>query len=144
MNSEGLVSMLAGQELSAKARISRTPPGATETHLSLAVDRSVRRTLACLVQIQDPRVVAALGYALFVGLAGELLVRHPDGVLPVSPAYTRHLFEAAGVELEAGQVLLLDEALVHALVEEALGALHQEEALIRDHKARLRQALLLV
>jgi hypothetical protein len=46
------------------------------------------------------------------------------------------------MEPRPGQVILLDDVLVSALVEEALGAVSQEQAQIQSAKSRLIQASL--
>lgn len=69
-------------------------------------------------------------------------MRHGKQGLPVSGTYLRSLLREAGVEPTPGQVILLDPVLVAALVEEALGAVSQEEARIRDVKSRLVRAAL--
>jgi hypothetical protein len=98
--------------------------------------------LGCIVQIRDPREVAIRGFSLVVNHAGEILVRHREQGLPISSSYLQCLLGEAGVEPRPGQVILLDEVLVAALVEEALGAVSQEEAEIRDAKSRLIRASL--
>lgn len=142
MSSEGMVSTLAGQMLEAKARATLARAEGKDVELIEAIDRSLRRTLGCIVQIRDPRQVAAEGFSIVVKASGEILVRHRERGLPISSSYLRRLLEEAGVELQSGQVILLDDVLVGALVEEALGALSREEAEIRDAKSRLIHASL--
>lgn len=142
MSSEGMVSMLAGQLLEAKARAGHARGQGKEARLIEAIDRSLRRTLGCIVQIRDPREVAVRGFSLMVHSTGEILVRHRERVLPISSSYLQCLLGEAGVEPKPGQVILLDDVLVIALVEEALGAVSREEAEIRDAKSRLIAASL--
>ena len=142
MGSDGIVSVLAGQMLEAKARALEARAKGKDARLIEAIDRSVRRTLGCIVQIRDPRLVAISGFSLVVSAAGEILVRHREQGLPISSSYLSCLLAEAGVELRPGQVILLDDVLVAELVEEALGAVSREEAGIRDAKSRLIRASL--
>ena len=142
MSSDGIVSVLAGQMLEAKARAMDARAKGKDARLIDAIDRSVRRTLGCIVQIRDPREVAVRGFSLVVHSTGEIRVRHREQGLPISSSYLKGLLAEAGVEPRPGQVILLDEVLVAALVEEALGAVSREEAEIRDAKSRLIRASL--
>jgi len=142
MSSYGMLSTLAEQMLQAKARADLARASGKDARLIEAIDRSLRRTLACIVQIRDPREVAVLGFSLGVKPTGEILVRHRERGLPISGSYLRSLLAEAGVEPKPGQVILLDDVLVRELVEEALGAVSREEAEIRDAKSRLIHASL--
>lgn len=142
MVSGGIVSTLAGQMLQAQARAADALAGGRDARPIEAVDRSLRQTLSCLVQMRDPREVAAKGFSLVVHATGEAVVRQGERILPVTDRHLRNLLEEAGVELVPGQVILLDPALVVYLVEEALWALSLREAEIRGAKSRLIQASL--
>jgi hypothetical protein len=142
MGSDGIVSVLAEQMLEAKARAMEARAKGKDARLIEAIDRSVRRTLGCIVQIRDPREVALRGFSLVVDSTGEIQVRHREQSLPISSSYLRSLLAEAGVEPRPGQVILLDEVLVGALVEEALGAVSREQAEIQSAKSRLIQASL--
>jgi hypothetical protein len=142
MGSDGIVSVLAEQTIEAKARALEARAKGKDARLIEAIDRSVRRTLGCIVQIRDPREVAMRGFSLVVDSTGEILVRHQERSLPISSSYLRSLLAEAGVEPRPGQVILLDEVLVGALVEEALGAVSREQAEIQSAKSRLIQASL--
>jgi len=142
MSSDGIVSVLAEQMLEAKARAMDARAKGKDARLIEAIDRSVRRTLGCIVQIRDPREVAIRGFSLAVLSSGEIQVRHRETRLPISSSYLRSLLAEAGVEPRPGQVILLDEVLVGALVEEALGAVSREQAEIQSAKSRLIQASL--
>jgi hypothetical protein len=138
----GMESLLAEQMLAAKARTILARASGKDARLIEAIDRSLRRTLCSTLQIQDPGGVATLGFSMVVQSTGEILVRHRERDLPISSSYLRSLLAEAGVEPRPGQVILLDEVLVGALVEEALGAVSREEAQIRDAKSRLIRASL--
>jgi len=140
--SDGMVSTLAEQMLAAKARALEARASGKDARLIEAIDRSIRRTLGCIVQIRDPRIVAAVGFSLVVNHAGEILVRHRERGLPISSSYLKSLLAEAGVEPRPGQVILLDDVLVSALVEEALGTVSREQAEIQGVKSRLIQASL--
>jgi hypothetical protein len=142
MVSDGIVSVLAGQMLEAKARAAEARAQGKDARLIDAIDRSVRRTLGCIVQIRDPRLVAIRGFSLVVNAAGEIQVRHRERDLPISSSYLWCLLAEAGVEPRPGQVILLDDVLVAALVEEALGSVSREQAEIQSVKSRLVQASL--
>ena len=142
MGSDGIVSVLAGQMLEAKARALEARAKGKDARLIEAIDRSVRRTLGCIVQIRDPREVARSGFSLVGDSTGEIQVRHRERSLPIRGSYLRSLLAEAGVEPRPGQVILLDEVLVGALVEEALGAVSREQAEIQSAKSRLIQASL--
>jgi hypothetical protein len=134
--------MLAEQILLAKARAWEARAQGKEVRGIEAILRSLRRTLGCLVQFRDPREVVRQGVSLVVPSPGEVQVQHRERVLPISGSWLQSLLGEAGVELDRGQVLLLDEALAVGLVEEALGALSREEAGIRDAKSQLIAASL--
>jgi hypothetical protein len=142
MSSDGMVSMLAGQLLEAKARVRSARGQGKEVRWIEAIGRSLRRTLGCLVQLGDARELAIRGFALVVHSTGEIRVRHRERDLPISSSVLRALLEEAGVEPSPGQLVLLDDEFVVALVEEALGAWSQEEAERRDAKSRLIAASL--
>ena len=142
MGSDGIVSVLAGQMLEAKARAAQARAQGKDARLIEAIDRSVRRTLGCIVQIRDPREVAMRGFSLVVDSTGEIQVHHRERSLPISSSYLRSLLAEAGVEPRPGQVILLDDVLVGELVEEALGAVSREQAEIQSAKSRLIQASL--
>lgn len=142
MSSDGIVSALAGQMLEAKARAMDARAKGKDARLIEAIDRSVRRTLGCIVQIRDPRLVAIRGFSLVVLSSGEIQVRHRERGLPIRGSYLMSLLAEAGVEPRPGQVILLDDVLVSALVEEALGAVSREQAQIQSAKSRLIQASL--
>ena len=143
MSSHGMVSTLAEQMVQAKARADRARADGKDARLIDAIDRSIRRTLASIVQIRDPREVAILGgFSLVVKPTGEILVRHRERGLPISSSYLKGLLAEAGVEPKPGQVILLDDVLVSALVEEALGAVSRKEAEIKGAKALLVRASL--
>jgi len=137
MYTAGIVSTLAEQMLQAKARAAEAQAQGKDARPIESIDRSIRQTLACIVQLRDPREVATKGFSLVIKVTGETAVRHREKTLPVSESYLRSLFKAAGVELVPGQVLLLDAVIVRLLVEEALGAVSREETQLRDAKSRL-------
>jgi hypothetical protein len=140
--SHGMESLLAEQMLAAKARAILARASGKDARLIEAIDRSLRRTLCSTLQIRDPREVAILGFSLVVNHGGEILVRHRERGLPISSSYLQSLLAEAGVEPRPGQVLLLDDVLVNALVEEALGAVSRRQAEIQGEKSRLIQASL--
>lgn len=137
MEGDGRVSVLAGQMLATKARATLARSQGKEAALIEAIERSLRRTLGVIVQIGDPRTLWGEGFSIVERTEGVICVQHRERDLPISSSYLQSLLEEAGVELEAGQVLLPDGDLLIALVEEALEALGQEEAGIRDAKSRL-------
>ena len=142
MYPEGIVSKLAEQMLEAKARATEARAQGMDTRSIESIDRSLRQTLACIVQRRDPREVAIKGFSLLVKPSGDVLVRHQEWGLPVSDGYLLSLLGEAGVKLAPGQVILLDAVIVKMLVEEALGALSLDQAEIRDWKSRLIKASL--
>ena len=137
MHSVGIVSTLAEQMLKAKARATKARAEGKDARSIESIDRSYRQTLACVVQLRDPREIAAKGFSLVVKPTGETAVRHRERTLPVSEHYLKSLFAEAGVDLVSGQIVLLDAVVVKLLVEEALGAVSREETQLRDAKARL-------
>jgi hypothetical protein len=138
----GIVSTLAEQMLEAKARAQKARENGKDARPIESIDRSLRQTLACIVQLRDPREAAIKGFNLLVKPSGEVLVRHQEWGLPVSREYLASLFAEAGVKLVPGQIILLDAVVVQMLVEEALGALSKGQAEIRDWKSRLIKASL--
>ena len=142
MHSVGIVSTLVEQMLQAKARATEARAQGKDARSIEAIDRSIRQTLGCIVQIRDPREVAVKGFSLVVKATGQTVVRHGERTLPVSDHYLKSLLVEAGVVLVPGQILLLDALLAKMLVEEALGAMSLEEAQLRDAKSRLLAAFL--
>jgi hypothetical protein len=142
MYSVGIVSTLAEQMLEAKARAEQARASGKDARAIESINRSLRQTLACIVQLRDPREVAIKGFNLLVKVTGEILVRHHEWVLPVSSGYLMSLLAEAGVKPAPGQIILLDAVVVKMLVEEALGALSIDQAEIRDWKSRLIKASL--
>jgi hypothetical protein len=140
MVSAGIVSTLAEQVVRAKSRAAEARERGRDARSIDAIGRSLRRTLGCIVQIRDPREVAAEGFSLGVEPTGEAVLRHRGRTLPVSERYLLFLLGEAGVKLVPGQLLLPDALIVTMLVEEALGAVCQEEAVIFDSKSRLLAA----
>lgn len=137
MESEGIVSRLAHQVACATRRMGEERAKGLEVQMTPSIIRSLRMTLASIVQLGDPREVGAQGFVCLVDQAAEPSVRHLGRTLPVSGPYLRHLFGGAGVELAPGQVILLDAGIVRNVVEEALVAIGREEAEIRDQKMKL-------
>lgn len=137
MYTAGIVSTLAEQMLQAKARAAKAQAQGKDARPIESIDRSIRQTLACIVQQRDPREVATKGFSLVVKPTGETAVRHGERTLPVSQNYLGYLFKEAGVDLVPGQLILLDPVVVKLLVEMALGTVSLEESQLRDAKSRL-------
>jgi hypothetical protein len=142
MASEGIVSRLAEGLIGAQERASLERAKGREPRMALAVIRSLRRTLASIVQLRDPRVVGATGFLLTVSSEGEPVVRHVGRTLLIPGSLVRELFKEAGAELGAGQVILLDPEVAKSMIEDALAALSREEAGLREEKSKLLQAYL--
>ncbi len=137
MHCEGIVSKLAEQLLRVTSRVTEARARPSEAPVTHAVARSIRTTLATIVQRRDPRDVGAKGFLCVVDHEGRPSVTHGGRDLPINSSYLRHLFEALGVELAAGQAILLDAALVCHLTEDALARLGRDEAQARERKSRL-------
>ncbi len=118
-----LVSTLAGQLLKVNDRAAEARAGGKDARSIEAVGRSLRLTLASLVQVRNLREVAMRGFSLVVTPMGEVVVRHEDRQLPVSDLFVRVLFQDAGGELVPGMVLILDGDVIRILVDEALDVL---------------------
>src|SRR5437773_6769150 len=95
MHSAGIVSTLAEQMLEAKARVENARACGKDARSIESIDRSLRQTLACIVQRRDPREVAIKGFSLLVKATGEVLVRHHEWVLPVSSGHLMSLLTEA-------------------------------------------------
>lgn len=137
MHCEGIVSKLAEQLLEVSSRTIHARARPADAPVTHAVARSLRTTLAAIVQRRNPRDLGAKSFLCVVDPEGRPAVTHGGRVLPISGSYLRHLFEALGVGLAAGQAILLDAVLVRHLVEDALARLGREEAEARERKSRL-------
>jgi hypothetical protein len=135
-----LVAVLARQVNSVNGR--RIGPDAPDWDVrrSSAVLRSLRRTLACLLQRRDPRELGAGGFLLVTDEAGNPAVRFRSQILPASPAFIVQIWKDAGADLGPGQVLLLDPALGREIAEEALARNSAEEYRLKDEKLKLVSA----
>jgi len=142
MRSDGVVSKLAEQMVHATGRASEERAKGREAQVILSIVRSLRMTLASIVQLRDPRDAGAKGFVCLTDQAADPVVKHIGRILPVAPPYLKHLFGDAGVALAPGQAILLDAALARHVVEEALAAIGREEAEIRDQKSKLVAAYL--
>lgn len=138
MESRRLLSALARQIEIAR----RKPDGAEGSDpLRLAVFRSLRLTYLAISTGLDPRKDAGRLFTLTVSHTGEHLLLHGGQPVPVNAPYLASLFWSAGIELVAGQTLLLETEIAQDAVEEALGRLALEQALADRDRLRRREAL---
>jgi hypothetical protein len=114
-----------------------------EAATSAAVARSLRRTLAVVLQYESPRDVGSAGFLLVTDREGNPTLRFRSDVLPSSPGFIEELWKVAGAALAPDQAILLDPALGRAIAEEALARNGAEERRLRDEKRRLLAACLL-
>jgi len=98
----GIVSALAGQLASVNARLSGLGLGPDSAAISAAVARSLRRTLACLLQRRSPREVGSAGFLLVLDGDGNPRVHFRSQLLPSSAGFVLGAFRAAGAELAPG------------------------------------------
>lgn len=136
MRSHGIVLKLSEQLLKVSSRTIEARARPSDAPVTHAVARSLRTTLAAALQGRNPEELGA-AFLCVVDPEGRPAVSHGGRVLPISGSYLRHLFEALGVELAAGQVLLLDAVLARHLIEDALARLGRDEAQARERKSRL-------
>jgi len=135
-----LVSTLAGQLLKVNDRAAEARAGGKDARPIEAVGRSLRLTLASLVQVRNLREVAMRGFSLVVTPMGEVVVRHEDRQLPVNDLFVRVLFQDAGVELVSGMVVILDGDVIRLLVDEALDVLLKKGHCLNHITGRLVKA----
>jgi len=140
MSSERVVSRLTDQVVSATGQASRAKAEGRSSEVIDSIRRSLRLTLACVLQSQDPREVGAEGFVCVKGHMSDPLVWYAGRSLPVSGSYFESLLTEAGVELAPGQVILLDAALARNLCEEALSRNGFQEAILRQEKRVLTAA----
>ena len=138
----GFVARLAEQLVSVNARMSEEGRGPVDVASCLAIARSLRQTLACIVQRRNPHDVGAQGFLLLTDGEGNPTVRFRSQVLPVSAGFIRQLWRAAGTELVPGQAILLDPVIAREIAEEALAQNSVEDLRLKDEKLKLVAACL--
>src|SRR5881394_2457708 len=111
------LSMLAGQIACAKTRLESATMEARDFATLKSVVRSLRLTYAAQSTGLVPNGSRTPGFVLETDDHEEPLVYHCSREVPVNGAYLKHVLSQAGVELECGEILLLDTALVQDLIE---------------------------
>lgn len=138
----GVVSRLAEQLVSVNAHLSELGLGVDDAATCAAVARSIRQTLACIVQRRNPHDVGSRGFLLLTDRDGNPTVRFRSEFLPATAGFIRQLWRAAGTELVPGQAILLDPALGREIAEEALAQNSAEDLRLKDEKLKLVAACL--
>jgi hypothetical protein len=138
----GVVSRLALELVSVNARTREQGLKSDDVATCAAIARSLRQTLACILQRRNPHDVGARGFLLLTDEEGNPSVRYRSQVLPVSPGFVSQLWKEAGTELVPGQAILLDAALARVIAEEALAQNSAEDLRLKDEKLRLVAACL--
>ena len=138
MESRRLLNALARQ-IDLARRLADSPEAPDD--LRRAVFHSLRLTFLAISTGLDPRKDAGQLFTLTVSHTGEHLLLHGGQPVPVNASYLASLFWSAGIELVAGQHLLLETELAKDAVEEALGRLALEQALADRDRLRRREAV---
>lgn len=141
MERESQLSLLAAQIECAKSHARRARESGKDATAIERIVGSLRLTLAATLTGLDPRRVVPPGFVLEAGRGREHEMKMGDQSMPVSGAYSRALLEEAGVKLELGQVILLEDGLVRDLVEEALGRIAHDQAMAEKERAELQAVL---
>ena len=106
-----------------------------------AIVLSLRKTLSWIAEHGCVPNPDAFEFVVRVSPEGEWELRHRGQKTPVLPERLREDFAAAGVALEAGQILLADRDLARRIVEESVVAYSLEEFRLRVAKAALLRTL---
>lgn len=138
MEVKRLLSTLARQIEIAR---NRSDVGEAPGALVSAVFHSLRVTFLALSTGLDPRKDVRHRFILIVTHTGEHLLLQGGPPVPVNGPFLASLFWAAGIDLVPGQILLIEPELAKAAVEEALGGLALEQALVDRDRLRRREAL---
>jgi len=138
MDAKRLLSTLARQIEIAR---NRSDFGDDPSEIAPAVLHSLRVTYLALSTGLDPRKDVRHRFVLSVSHTGEYLLLQGGLPIPVNGPFLASLFWAAGLDLLPGQTLLVEPELAKAAVEEALGGLALEQALVDRERLRRREAL---
>jgi hypothetical protein len=111
------------------------------TDVARAVVLSLRKTLSWMAEHGCVPNPDAFEFVVRVSPEGESELRHRGQTIPILPERLREDFAAAGVALEAGQVLLAERDLARRIVEESIVAYSLEEFRLRVAKAALLRTL---
>jgi len=129
--------------LARQIEVTRASTEVEEAHVGLtrALFHSFRVTYLALATGLDPRKDASPLFTLHVTDAGLPLLMQGGQPVPVNGSFLAELFWAAGVELQPGQILLLEPEIAKAAAEEALGGIALEQALADRERAQRRAAI---
>jgi hypothetical protein len=119
---------------------SREAEGGRVEEMRVAI-RTLRRTLASVAMHGSVKDLSRSEFSVKCPAPKEMELWHRGRKLPVNARVFRDPLEAAGVELQPGQVLLADREWAREMVEESLAALSLEELRIRDGKDVLMRTL---
>lgn len=141
MERESQLSQLAAQIECAKSHAACARESGKDATAIERIVGSLRLTLAATLAGMDPCRVVPPGFVLEAGRSREHEMKLGVQSVPVSGSYAGTLLEEAGVKLEPGQVILLEDELVRDLVEEALGRIAHDQALAEKERAELQAVL---
>ncbi len=141
MEKESQLSLLAAQIECAKSSLERAGEVGEDAPAIERIVGSLRLTFAAALAGLDPEGALPQAFVLEVGRLREHTMKLGDRPVPVSGAYLGALLREAGLELEPGQVILLEAGLVRDLVEEALGRIAHDQATVERDKAELEAVL---
>jgi hypothetical protein len=119
----------------------RSDFGEDPDELAGAIFHSLRVTYLALSTGLDPRKDIRHRFLLTVSHTGDHLLLQGGQPVPVNGPYLASLFWGAGLDLLPGQLLLVEPEIAKAAIEEALGGLSLEQALVERDRLRRREAL---
>ena len=106
-----------------------------------AISRSLRRTLQAIANHGNILEYGGAEFLLKCTVSGELELWRGGKRLGMKCGSLRAMFDKAGVHVEPGQLILVDNSLARRAAEESLVALTLEELRIREEKKALLLAL---
>lgn len=109
--------------------------------LTRALFHSFRVTYLALSTGLDPRKEEPPLFTLLVTEAGLPVLLQGGRPVPVNSPFLAEFFGSAGVELQPGQLILLEPEIAKAAAEEALGGVALEQALADRERAQRRAAI---
>jgi hypothetical protein len=119
----------------------RSDFGEDPDELAGAIFHSLRVTYLALSTGLDPRKDIRHRFLLTVSHTGDHLLLQGGQPVPVNGPFLSSLFWGAGLDLLPGQLLLVEPEIAKAAIEEALGGLSLEQALVERDRLRRREAL---
>jgi hypothetical protein len=141
MDQEDLLELLHLQIVRVQDEVAAQSARGEAAHRTTGLLRSLRMTLRAVSAGIDLDEEAASAFVLTVSPDGQMLLRRDAHLACLTGPFFRSLFELAGIQLEQGQVLLVEPEFARRAIEDSLGESLAEECRLQRKRANLQTAL---